>query len=199
MQTFLRITIGLCLLLAPHHATAGNTPIHQIVVTEAQAQGVPARLIKAVIRAESAYNTQAISPKGAQGLMQLMPATAQRFGVSDAFNPAQNIKAGTRYLKLLKRQFGTWSLALAAYNAGEGTVQKYNGIPPYKETRNYVKKVLTEYNPSLIPLHLQQKTTTAASKTTALIAPSAAHSETVSIPAPLPDPYSSGLFFDIEG
>jgi hypothetical protein len=104
-------------------------------------------LIHAVITVESAYNPQALSKAGAQGLMQLMPSTAQRFGVNDAYNPYQNIAGGSEYLKRLLTLFeGDLSLALAAYNAGENAVKKYNNtIPPYKETQNYVKKVLKHY------------------------------------------------------
>ncbi len=112
--------------------------------------------IHAIISAESAYNPNAKSHAGAQGLMQLMPFTAKRFGVTNPYNPYQNIEAGTKYLKKLYDEFGTLSLAAAGYNAGEGSVRKYNNkIPPYKETRRYVPKVLAYYkrykaNPSLI-------------------------------------------------
>lgn len=104
-------------------------------------------LVHAVITVESAYNPQAKSKAGAQGLMQLMPATAHRFGVDDPYNPTQNINAGTEYLKHLLTLFkNNLSLALAAYNAGENTVKRYNNrIPPYKETQNYVRKVLKHY------------------------------------------------------
>lgn len=104
-------------------------------------------LIHAVITVESAYNPQALSKAGAQGLMQLMPSTAQRFGVNDAYNPYQNIAGGSEYLKWLLTLFkDDLSLALAAYNAGENAVKKYgNTIPPYKETQNYVRKVLKHY------------------------------------------------------
>jgi soluble lytic murein transglycosylase-like protein len=104
-------------------------------------------LVHAVNIVESAYNPSAISKAGAQGLMQLMPATASRFGVNDPYNPHQNIEAGTEYLKHLMGLFkNNLSLALAAYNAGENAVKKYNNrIPPYKETQNYVKKVLKYY------------------------------------------------------
>jgi len=105
-------------------------------------------LVHAVIMVESAYNPKAISKAGAQGLMQLMPATANRFGVSDPYNPYQNINGGTEYLKHLLDLFeNDLRLALAAYNAGENAVKKYNNqIPPYKETQRYVKKVLKHYN-----------------------------------------------------
>lgn len=104
-------------------------------------------LLHAIIMVESAYDPQAISKAGAQGLMQLMPATAHRFGVSDPYNPTQNIRAGTEYFKLLLTLFDDdLSLALAAYNAGENAVKRYNNrIPPFKETQQYVKKVLKHY------------------------------------------------------
>ncbi len=109
--------------------------------------GVSADMVKAVIAVESCYNSAAVSPKGAQGLMQLIPATAERFGVDDAFNTSQNIHGGTRYLSwLMKRYDGDLYKAIAAYNAGEGAVDKYKGIPPYNETQHYVRKVLAVYN-----------------------------------------------------
>jgi hypothetical protein len=99
-------------------------------------------LVKAVIAAESEFDQWAVSSKGARGLMQLMPGTARRFGVSDSFNARQNILAGTQYLRVLLDQFaGDVELALAAYNAGENAVLRYGGIPPYRETRGYVAKV----------------------------------------------------------
>jgi hypothetical protein len=106
--------------------------------------GVDSSLIKAVIHAESGYNPNAVSPKGAQGLMQLMPKTAQGLKVADSLNPSDNIRGGVRYLRFLLDTFkGNESLALAAYNSGLGCVAKYGGIPPYPETRNYVAKVLS--------------------------------------------------------
>ena len=100
-------------------------------------------LVRAVIQAESAFNPRAVSPKGAMGLMQLMPATAAEHGVLDPFNPAENIRAGVRYLKhLLDSYEGRVELALAAYNAGPGAVKKYGGkVPPYRETQNYVARI----------------------------------------------------------
>ncbi|HPF58130.1 MAG TPA: transglycosylase SLT domain-containing protein [Candidatus Competibacteraceae bacterium] len=103
-------------------------------------------LMHAVISAESAYNPWAVSPKGAMGLMQLMPGTAERFGVSNAYDPVANMHGGARYLRWLLDRFNNTQLAVAAYNAGEGAVQKYgNQIPPYKETQTYVTRVLNFY------------------------------------------------------
>ncbi|MGV6810389.1 MAG: lytic transglycosylase domain-containing protein [bacterium] len=107
---------------------------------------VDANLIKSVIAAESCYNRTAVSPKNAQGLMQLIPATASRFGVTDSFNADQNIKGGTRYLRFLLRRFkGDMTKVIASYNAGEGAVDRYKGIPPYRETQQYVKNVFKVY------------------------------------------------------
>lgn len=104
-------------------------------------------LIISVITAESCFRQTARSHKGAQGLMQLIPATAKRFGVRDAYKPAQNIQGGTRYLRFLMKRFsGNMRYAIAAYNAGEGAVDRYGGIPPYRETQEYVKRVMGVYN-----------------------------------------------------
>jgi soluble lytic murein transglycosylase-like protein len=104
--------------------------------------GVEEAVIRAIMHAESAFKPNALSRVGAQGLMQLMPATARRFGVSNAFDPAQNIRGGVQYLAwLLKRFNGNLTLAAAGYNAGEGAVDKYKGVPPYSETRRYVERV----------------------------------------------------------
>lgn len=107
---------------------------------------LPEPFIRAVIRVESDYNPQVVSHAGACGLMQLMPATAARMGVRDAFDPRQNILGGTRYLRILANQFnGDLVLTIAAYNAGEGAVLRYRGIPPYEETQRYVRRVLRHY------------------------------------------------------
>jgi len=116
--------------------------INELVESVAAQHQLPANLIHAVIRAESNYNPTAISPKGALGLMQLIPATARRFGVAHVFDPVENIQGGARYLRyLLDLYEGNYPLALAAYNAGEKAVARYNGIPPYPETQNYVLQV----------------------------------------------------------
>ena len=104
--------------------------------------GVDPALVRAVIHAESAFNKFAVSPKGARGLMQLMPSTARELGVRNSFEPEDNIWGGVKYLSKLLQRLGNESLAIAAYNAGEGPVRKYNGIPPYSETQTYVKRVL---------------------------------------------------------
>ena len=115
--------------------------------------GVDPRFLHAVIKQESRYKNKAVSHVGAQGLMQLMPATAKRFGNKDPYDSASNIEAGTKYLKwLLKRFNGDVKLALAGYNAGEGAVAKYNGIPPYNETQNYVKKIVSNYGKTYHPV-----------------------------------------------
>lgn len=108
----------------------------------ARQHGVEEAIVRAIIHAESSFNPNALSRVGAQGLMQLMPATARRFGVSNAFDPTQNISGGVQYLSwLLKRYNGDLTLAAAGYNAGEGAVDRYKGVPPYNETRRYVERV----------------------------------------------------------
>ena len=109
--------------------------------------GVDARLVHAVITVESAYQARARSPKGAKGLMQLMPDTARQYGVRNAYNATANLEAGIKHLKSLLDRYATVDLALAAYNAGEAAVKKFNGIPPYRETRDYVSRILALARP----------------------------------------------------
>ena len=117
-----------------------------IIVAAANRHKVDSALVKAIILAESGYNPKAVSKVGARGLMLLMPRTAKWLGVKDSFNPEHNINAGVRYFRKLLNQFGDVTLALAAYNAGGRNVRKYNGVPPYKATRYYIKKVLEYYH-----------------------------------------------------
>jgi len=107
--------------------------------------GVPPAIVKAVIHAESAFNDGAVSRAGAMGLMQLMPDTARELGVLDPFRAEQNVHGGARYLRNLHDRYGSWTYTLAAYNAGPTAVDRYQGIPPYAETQQYVRRVLTYY------------------------------------------------------
>lgn len=121
--------------------------LHQLAAQASDTHQIDQDFIEAVIRAESAGNPRARSPKGAQGLMQLMPRTADRLGVKDAYDPAANVDAGTRHLRALLEQYhGDAVKALAAYNAGEARVAQYHGVPPYRETQAYVRRIIRDYN-----------------------------------------------------
>jgi soluble lytic murein transglycosylase-like protein len=128
-----------------------SAPYDAVIEEHATAQGVSPDLVRAVIQVESAFNPQALSPKGAMGLMQLMPATARELGVENPFLPEENIRGGVVYLRqLLDRYDRNVELALAAYNAGPGSVERYDGVPPYQETRDYVKRVTTRSGPPAV-------------------------------------------------
>lgn len=128
------------------YPAADSGPLQELIAWTAEKYGVDSDLVKAVIKTESNFNTQAISRKGARGLMQLMPETAASLGVNDSFHPGDNIDGGIRYLSYLMNLYsGDLQLALAAYNAGEHAVAKYRGIPPYAETKTYVRLVLNNY------------------------------------------------------
>ena len=121
--------------------------LHQMLATAGNAHNVDEDLLASVVKAESNGNVHAVSPKGAQGLMQLMPSTAAEQGVQDAFRPADNVRGGAGYLDwLLQRYHDNLAMALAAYNAGPGAVDKYHGIPPFRETQLYVARVIHEFN-----------------------------------------------------
>ena len=131
--------------------SSSKKPYDDIVVDVAQKLRVPAELVHSIIKAESNYNTWAISAKGAMGLMQLMPITATQYKVMNVFDPRQNIEGGVKYLvDLIKLYDGDTRRVLAAYNAGQEAIKKYGGIPPYRETRNYIKKVMAAYPKSKI-------------------------------------------------
>jgi soluble lytic murein transglycosylase-like protein len=124
--------------------TSGD--VRELAAAAARRHGLDPELVMAVVSVESAFRPQAVSPKGAQGLMQLMPGTARSLGVADPLDPAQNLDGGARHLgQLIELYNGDLVRALAAYNAGQGAVQRHGGVPPYRETRSYVKKVLDRY------------------------------------------------------
>lgn len=127
--------------------SASRNAYDSYIRASAARHGVDPALMKAMMHTESAFNPNARSPVGAQGLMQLMPATARRFNVSNAWNPAENIEGSAKYIAWLMKRFNNnVEFAVAGYNAGEGNVDKYNGIPPFKETRNYVQRVMSRYH-----------------------------------------------------
>lgn len=126
---------------------SGNNAYDYYIIDSAKRNGIDPGLLKAIMHTESSFNPNARSPVGAQGLMQLMPATARRFSVRNAWNPSENIEGAAKYVAWLSRRFnGKIEHILAGYNAGEGNVDKYGGVPPFRETRNYVQRVLSRYN-----------------------------------------------------
>jgi soluble lytic murein transglycosylase-like protein len=150
--------LGFCALLGLLYGCAGGgylpyaqhsldpSTLNALVASAAQSDGVPAGLVRAVVMAESAGDPSAISVAGAQGLMQLMPGTSASCGIANPFDPTQNVACGTSYLRsLLHRYHDNVTLAVAAYNAGPGAVDRYRGVPPYSETRAYVVRVLNAY------------------------------------------------------
>jgi soluble lytic murein transglycosylase-like protein len=129
-----------------YRKTLGNGEIAQLIEKEAKKNGVDPLIIEIIVQHESNFNPNAVSSTGAQGLMQLMPGTAAGLGVSDSFDPAQNLAGGTLYFAMQLRRFQDLGKALAAYNAGPGAVESCGGIPPYAETQNYVASICAEYN-----------------------------------------------------
>jgi len=126
--------------------SAPDTDLDPLIAHHSEAQNLDPKLVRAVIQAESGYNRKALSNKGAMGLMQLMPATASLLNVRNPFDADENLRGGTTYLRsLIDRFAGSLELAVAAYNAGPGAVQKHRGVPPYQETRDYVRRVLSLY------------------------------------------------------
>ncbi len=149
-------------------ATAGHTAIpdaglskvdlHEMLTEAGQAHNLDVDLLASVVKAESGGNPHAVSPAGARGLMQLMPSTANGLGVSDSFKPDENVRGGSAYLdELLTHYHENLALALAAYNAGPAAVDKYHGIPPYRETRIYVARVIHEFNRRVLAREAQQR------------------------------------------
>ena len=149
IKCFIRIAVVVVITCLAANAFAGTQlkdKYNSLVRSIAQKYRVEDKLIHSIIRAESNYNQWAVSSKGALGLMQLMPGTAVQYGVKNVFDPRDNIEGGVKYLKDLIRLFhGKTDLVLAAYNAGQHAVKKYSGIPPYPETRNYIKKIMLDF------------------------------------------------------
>jgi membrane-bound lytic murein transglycosylase B len=152
-----------------HYSEASGPIFHskydKIIIEAAKKFDVDAALVSAVVKAESDYDPRTVSNKGARGLMQLMPATAARFGVTDSFDPVANIHAGTRYLRWLLQTFkDNADLAVAAYNAGEGNVWKYNGVPPFRETVNYINRIAKHVRKALEPAKPAEKVAAATAR-----------------------------------
>ncbi|HEX9111115.1 MAG TPA: lytic transglycosylase domain-containing protein [Terriglobales bacterium] len=165
----------------PEAAPAPALDLNQVVNSASATYHLDPDLVNSVIHAESGFNSHAVSRKGAQGLMQLMPDTASRLGVANAFDPQSNVGGGSRYLReLLERYNFDLIKALAAYNAGPQRVEQYKGVPPYSETRAYVARIVREYNRKKIAQEKQEKQAAAErakTKTTQPPAPSAAASQ----------------------
>jgi soluble lytic murein transglycosylase-like protein len=167
---------------SPTDPAVSNSQDLSAIISSASARSrIDADFIASVIRAESANNPRAVSPKGARGLMQLMPETASSLGVKNSFDPSENVDGGVRYLRdLLVRYNGDVAKALAAYNAGPQRVQQYKGVPPYRETHAYVARIINDYNRKKLAQRKQQAKPSTAAKTPAAASNSAtiAQSET---------------------
>jgi soluble lytic murein transglycosylase-like protein len=147
--------------------SAPALPLNQVVNSASATYHLDPDLVNSVIHAESGFNSHAVSPKGARGLMQLMPDTASQLGVNDAFDPQANVTGGSRYLReLLERYNFDLVKALAAYNAGPQRVEQYRGVPPFRETRAYVARIVHEYNAKKIAQEKEAKQKQAAAKAT---------------------------------
>jgi soluble lytic murein transglycosylase-like protein len=158
------------------------TPLKSLVDSISKTHGVDSGLVRALIKTESNFNRYAVSPKGARGLMQLMPETGRRLGVRDFFDPHQNVDAGVRHLKFLLNKFdGNIDLSLAAYNAGENLVERIGRIPNYPETKNYVRKIRTLYANKSAPVPLAQATEVTP---VAATEPAAATAQTATVQKP---------------
>lgn len=145
-QTSLNTALQEVMSAQANTTTASKSQILNVVNQVAEKHGVDEKLVQALIKQESGFNPNAKSKAGAMGLMQLMPSTAKNLGVQDPYNVVQNVEGGVKYLKsMLNKYNGNVILALAAYNAGPGAVDKYDGVPPYKETQNYVRNILANY------------------------------------------------------
>ena len=145
-QTSLNTALQEVMSAQANTTTASKSQILNVVNQIAEKLGVDEKLVQALIKQESGFNPNAKSKAGAMGLMQLMPSTAKNLGVQDPYNVVQNVEGGVKYLKsMLNKYNGNVILALAAYNAGPGAVDKYDGVPPYKETQNYVRNILANY------------------------------------------------------
>ena len=145
-QTSLQNALTEATAIQANTQTSSKSQILNVVSQISKKYDVDEKLVQAVIKQESGFNPKAKSKSGATGLMQLMPATAKNLGVKDPYNTVQNVEGGVKYLKsMLNKYNGNVILALAAYNAGPGAVDKYSGVPPYKETQNYVKNILSNY------------------------------------------------------
>jgi len=146
--------------------------IEELIDRNARVNGLDPKLVKAVVQVESGYNQKALSSKGAMGLMQLMPATADLMGVSDPYDPVQNLRGGTAYLRQLLRRFsGKLELALAGYNAGPDVVERYGGMPPFDQTTTYVARVLHLYRGDPLPPRSRRRTARKGRKTYVVTTP----------------------------